>query len=284
MEGSRPTWMRHSVVHRWSYTGTTSQNLSESPRGIQVDSRAHWNYQMIYRTSIYVYVFSLAAKAVKNSRAVWENLLRRIGHLLLCKPGRCAHPHRVRDEPTVWGSTVVNLYLAKPLRSPNHRVHVSIVLWRIRLNMGDDDCAIWVAHQVGWSFYQLPDQTESTRRSSQLPFHCWESLPPTFCPFRQLWRKEQHGSLCPLCECVLIALRPCRLLPELDAFFCMAVFRLSVQIAMSFVSAWFTVWNAVLLPLSPEEQTALEKLWAAAFGRRQAEQLQWRRCSFIKTS
>lgn len=129
MEGSRPTWMRHSVVHRWSYTGTTSQNLSESPRGIQVDSRAHWNYQMIYRTSIYVYVFSLAAKAVKNSRAVWENLLRRIGHLLLCKPGRCAHPHRVRDEPTVWGSTVVNLYLAKPLRSPNHRVHVSIVLW-----------------------------------------------------------------------------------------------------------------------------------------------------------
>lgn len=114
------TWMHHSAAHRWSYPGTTSQNSDSL-------------------TTIYVYFFSLVLKAVTNSRAAWENLLRRIGQVV------------------------------KPLQ-PNQRVHVTIILWLIRRKVGDDGCAIRVVHRVGKGFNLLPDQSETT-----CPFHCWES-------------------------------------------------------------------------------------------------------------
>lgn len=218
------TWMHHSAAHRWSYPGTTSQNSDSL-------------------TTIYVYFFSLVLKAVTNSRAAWENLLRRIGQVV------------------------------KPLQ-PNHRVHVSIILWLIRRKVGDDGCAIRVVHRVGKGFNLLPDQSETT-----CPFHCWES---SLLSFEAAVKRRTTWISLP-------SLRVCLDCPEAlqvgSRTWCLFLHGCLSIVCPDSNALWINVvyWNWCLMRPSVLKNE-LNKFDAAALGCRLAEQLRWWRCSFIRTS
>lgn len=142
--------------------------------------------------------------------------------------------------------------------------------------------AKWVMMAVRFGWYIELERVSIYSLISQrlLGLFIVGSLP--YCPLRQLWRREQHGSLCPLCECVLIALRPCRLVPELGAFFLHGFLSL---VCPDSNALWINVvyWNWCLMRPSVLKNE-LDKFDAAALGCRLAEQLRWWRCSFIRTS
>lgn len=150
------------------------------------------------------------------------------------------------------------------------------------LSFYDSLGAKWVMMAVRFGWYIELERVSIYSLISQrlLVLFIVGSLP--YCPLRQLWRGEQHGSLCPLCECVLIALRPCRLVPELGAFFLHGFLSL---VCPDSNALWINVvyWNWCLMRPSVLKNE-LDKFDAAALGCRLAEQLRWWRCSFIRTS
>lgn len=246
------TWVHHSAANRWSYPGSI----------IQVDSRAQW---LTYH-HLCILLLPCAQSCDKFQSCMGQ----------LAQEDRSPTVMQTRQVcPSTRGTRWVNSRRkhsgkscsAKPLHSPNYHVLVSIISWRIRQKWVM--MAVWfglVWHRVGRGSNLLPDQSETTWRSSQLKFlgvfttnllsfetavrkrTTWISLPSSRafldCPEAlqvgsQTWSLFLHGFLLIVC-------------PDSNALWINVVHW--NRCFMRFRKT--SVWSAVLLPLSPEEQTA----------------------------